>query len=129
MAIDSANKRRSVLALDGPMLGIGPVPDGNLAMMADTRHLVGCYRFDDLAALTRTNNQRRSVFGLDGPMFVIFPVPDGSLANKADRRHVAGHYRMAEAYIQTNHGLMVRFREKRAKISYREKRARIGGGA
>jgi hypothetical protein len=93
MAIDSANKRRSVLALDGPMLGIGPVPDGNLAMMADVRHLVGGYRFDDLAALTNTHNKRRSVFGLDGPMFVTPPVPDGSLENGPDRRHVAGHYR------------------------------------
>lgn len=129
MAIDSANKRRSVFGLDGPAFGLMPVPDGTLESRADVRHLVGLYRFAEIASMLTSENRRRSVFGLDGPMFVISPIPDGSLANKADRRHVAGHYRMVEAYIQTHHGLMVRFREKRSRISYREKRARIGGGA
>jgi len=117
MAIDTANKRRSVFGLDGPTLGIGPVPDGNLASVADCRHLAGCYRFADIAALTDTHNKRRSVFGLDGPCFVIDPVPDRTLANFADRRHVVGLYRFDD---QNNPGN--RFGVRRYETRYPVKR-------
>jgi hypothetical protein len=43
MAIDSADKRRSVHGYMGPFAVIGPVPDGSLDE-ADRKHVAGIYR-------------------------------------------------------------------------------------
>lgn len=48
MAVDTANKRRSVFGLDGDFLLIYPLPDGSLTSVADRRHLLGLYRFEEV---------------------------------------------------------------------------------
>lgn len=93
MAIDTLNKRKSVLNVRLPFGRNYPEPDGSLAASLDRQHITGIYAgFTPQTGVSSDANVRASILNYAFP-WRQYPVPDGDLANRADRIHAAYFYR------------------------------------
>lgn len=93
MALDTLNKRKSVLNVRLPFGRNYPEPDGSLAASLDRQHITGIYAgFTPQTGVSSAANVRASVLNYAFP-WRQFPVPDSDLANTADRTHMGWLYR------------------------------------
>jgi hypothetical protein len=93
VAIDTINKRKSVLNVRLPFARSYPEPDGSLAASLDRQHIAGIYAgFTPQTGISADANNRTSIPNYLLPWHIP-PVPDGDLGNRADRIHVAYQYR------------------------------------
>ena len=93
MALDTLNKRKSVLNVRLPFGRNYPEADGSLAAALDRQHITGVYAgFTPQGGIGSASNNRSSILNYAFPWHLP-PAPDGDLANRADRIHTGWLYR------------------------------------
>lgn len=99
MAIDTRNKRFSLLGLGLDALRVRPNPDGSFATNGDRGQLLPLWRgfftsdAGGSSSAVDTRDKRFSMIGVGLESIRVRPNPDGSFATAGDRAHLMPRYR------------------------------------